>query len=99
MKNKNKIRIEKLPIFGILLSFGVSKFHSGWHIDMVGYTKNTPNPQFVSSMHTPLKHILIRPKSVVRSINMLVNKVKDWERVKNRILNKELIEKATELHL
>lgn len=99
MKNKNKIRIEKLPIFGILLTFGISKSHSSWELDMVGYSKNTPKPQFIAAVHSPIKFILTHPWHIVKNLKMIIEKVGNYEKSQRSRLNKELIDKAIKLHL
>jgi len=85
-KNRIFLKIEKLPIFGILLTIEVKK-KDELEMAFWGYTANTEKPIIVSIAHLRFWQSILHPQRIFKYVKDIVKKVKDYEkRYKERIV-------------
>lgn len=89
-RTKVFLKIEKLPIFGILLTIEVSKKNK---LEMVfwGYTANTEKPKIVSIAHMWFWSSVFHPKRIVFYVKDIVKKVKNYEEFHKKQIIENLI--------
>lgn len=89
-KNRVFLKIEKLPIFGILLTIEVKKKHE-LEIAFWGYTANTEKPMIVSIAHLRFWPSVFHPNRIFKHVKGIVQKVKDYEKFQKERIVENLI--------
>ena len=64
---------------------------------MIAHSANTPLPKLVSTIHSPLRYILLKPWRIAVNLKMLINKVKHYEETEKRFLEKKLLREIESL--
>lgn len=89
-KKKVFLKIEKLPIFGILLTIEIKKTKE-LEIAFWGYTANTEKPKIVSIAHMYFWRSIFHPKRIIFYVKEIVRKVKDYEEFHKKQIVENLI--------
>jgi hypothetical protein len=90
MERRIYLKIEKLQIFGILLSIEICKINE-LELVLRGYTANTEKPKIVMVAHLRFWQSILHPRRIFKYVKQIVKKVKDYEEFTKRQIIKDLI--------